>query len=90
MRGLCKRTGEPLPRSKYLKWKERYVSYGKMKRKTKKKRRALTRGLLLLLDKFGGEVDRLEARHTVAMARYQYRRRETAKKVLAQQHALFH
>ena len=90
LRGLCKRTGEPLPRSKYLKWKERYVSYSKMKRKTRKKRRALTRSLLLLLDKLGGEVDRLEAAHGTTMFFGQYRRRETAKKVLAQQHALFH
>src|SRR5690606_32602155 len=55
MKGICKTTGETLPRSKYLKWKKRYVSYSKMRRKTKKKRRALTRGLLLLLDKLGGE-----------------------------------
>jgi len=61
-----------------------------MRRKTKKKRRALTRGLLLLLDKFGGEADRLEARHGMAMTVDQYRRRATAKKVLAQQHAYFH
>ncbi|MEZ4968258.1 MAG: transposase [Flavobacteriaceae bacterium] len=88
--GLCKKTGEPLPRSKYLKWKKRYVSYSKMRRKTKKKKRALTRALLLLLEKLGREVDRLEARHTVAMAKDQYRRRATAKKVLAQQHAYFH
>jgi hypothetical protein len=90
LRDLCKRTGEPVPRSKYLKWKKRYVSYSKMRRKTKKKRRALTRGLLLLLDKFGGEADRLEARHGMAMTVDQYRRRATAKKVLAQQHAYFH
>ncbi len=90
MKGICKKTGETLPRSKYLKWKKRYVSYSKTGRKTKKKRRALTRGLLLLLDKLGGEVDRLEARHAVAMTKDQYRRRATAKKVLAQQHGYFH
>lgn len=90
LRDICKRTGEPLPRSRYLKWKKRHVSYSKMRRKTKKKKRALTRGLLLLLDKLGGEVDRLEARHAVAMTRDQYRRRATAKKVLAQQHGYFH
>src|SRR5690606_12798189 len=90
MKDICKETGETLPRSKYLKWKKRYVSYSKMRRKTKKKRRALTRGLLLLLGKLGGEVDRLEARHAVAMTKDQYRRRATAKKVLAQQHGYFH
>ena len=90
LKDLCKRTGEPLPRSRYLKWKKRYVSYSKMRRKTKKKRRALTRALLLLLEKLGGGVDRLEARHGMAMTVDQYRRRATAKKVLAQQHAYFH
>lgn len=60
-----------------------------MKRKTNKKR-ALTRSLLLLLDKFNGEVDRLGALHAVAMTEDQYRRRGTAKKVFAQQHTYFH
>mgnify|MGYP003411752080 FL=1 len=87
---ICKRTGETLPRSKYLKWKKRYVSYSKMRRKTKKKRRALTRSLLLLLDKLGGEVDRLEARHAATMTKDQYRRRATAKQIFAQQHGYFH
>lgn len=90
MRDTCKEMGETLPRSKYLKWKKRYVSYGKMRRKTKKKRRALTRSLLLLLDKLSGEVDRLEVRHKTTMTKGQYRRRATAKQVLAQQHAHFH
>lgn len=87
---LCKRTGEPVLRSKYLKWKKRYVSYSKMRRKTKKRQRALTRALLLLLEKLGGEVDRIEAVYGTAMSVGQYRRRDTAKKVLVQQHALFH
>ena len=86
----CKKAGAPMPRSKYLKWKRRYVSYSKMKRKTKKKKRALTRGLLLLLGKFSEELDRLEARYRTTMTKDRYRRRATAKKVLAQQHALFH
>ena len=90
IKDICKTTGETLPRSRYLKWKKRYVSYSKMRRKTKKKRRALTRALLLLLDKLGGEVDRLEARHKITMTGDQYRRRATAKKVLAQQHNYFH
>lgn len=90
LRDLCKKTGEPLPRSKYLKWKKRYVSYSKMRRKTKKRRKALTRALLLLLEKLGREVDRLEGLHGTTMTKGQYRRRETAKKVLAQQRALFH
>src|SRR5690606_29459377 len=50
----------------------------------------LTRGLLLLLDKFNVEVDRLGAVHGTTMSRDRYRRRATAKKVLIQQHAHFH
>jgi hypothetical protein len=62
-----------------------------MRRKTNKKKRALTRSLLLLLEKFNGEVDRLEAMHGLpTMTEDQYRRRATTKKVFAQQHAYFH
>lgn len=87
---LCKQLGIPLPRSKYLKWKKHYVSYSKMRRKTKKRKRALTRSLLLLLEKFGNELDRLEAQYGVAMTKDQYRRRATAKKIHGQQHAYFY
>jgi len=79
-----------MPRSKYLKWKKRYVSYSKMKRKTKKKKRALTRSLLLLLDKIGGELDRLGTEHGKAMTKDRYRRRATAKKIHDQQYNYFH
>lgn len=86
----CKEVGEAMPRSKYLKWNKRYVSYSKMKRKTKKKKRALTRSLLLLLDKIGGELDRLETKHGEVMTKDQYRRRATVKKIHEQQHNYFH
>jgi hypothetical protein len=87
---ICKEIGTPVPRSKYLKWKKRYVSYSKMRRKTKKKKRALTRSLLLLLNKFSNELDRLEAQYGIAMTKDQYRRRATAKKIYSQQHAYFY
>jgi hypothetical protein len=91
IKDICKEQGVSVPRSKYLKWKKRYVSYSKMRRKTNKKKRALTRSLLLLLEKFNGEVDRLEAMHgPPTMTEDQYRRRATTKKVFAQQHAYFH
>ena len=86
----CKEVGEAMPRSKYLKWNKRYVSYSKMKRKTKKKKRALTRSLLLLVDKFSNELDRLEAQYRIAGTKEQYRRRATAKKIHDQQHNYFH
>lgn len=86
----CKQVGEPVPRSRYLKWKKRYVSYSKMKRKTKKKKRALTRSLLLLVGKFSNGLDRLEAQYGIVMAKDRYRRRATAKKIYGQQHAYFY
>lgn len=87
---ICKEVGQPMPRSKYLKWSKRYVSYSKMKRKTKTKKRALTRSLLLLLDKFNGELDRLEAQYGKVMTKGQYRRRATTKKIYSQQYNYFH
>jgi hypothetical protein len=77
-------------RSKYLKWKKRYISYSKMKRKTTKKKRALTRSLLLLLSKFSDELDRLEDQYTITMTKDQYRRRATARKIYSQQHDYFY
>lgn len=87
---ICKQVGIPVPRSKYLKWKKRYISYSKMRRKTKKKKRALTRSLLLLLKKVSDELDRLEGQYAIGMTKDQYRRRATAKKIYTQQHAYFY
>jgi hypothetical protein len=90
IRDTCKETGGRVLRSKYLKWKKRYVSYSKMKRKTKNKKRALTRSLLLLLKKFSNELDRLDAQYGIAMTKDQYRRRATARKIYSQQHDYFY
>lgn len=38
-------------RTKYLKWKEHYFGFSKIRRKTNKKRRPLNRALLHLLNK---------------------------------------
>lgn len=90
LKKVCRQQGIAMPRSRYLKWKKRYVSYSKMKRKTIKKRRALTRALLLLVEKFSSQLDRLERVHGLGFTVDQYVRRATASKVHAQQHALFH
>ena len=87
---VCREKRTAMPRSRYLKWKKRYVSYSKMKRKTKKKRRALTRALLLLTEKFSLELDRMEKTHGLCFTVDQYVRRAAAKKAREQQHALFH
>ena len=52
LKQLCKVMDLKMPRSKYIKWKKRYIGYSKMRKKTIKKRRSLTRALLKLLKKF--------------------------------------
>ena len=51
LKKTCKVIGIKMIRSKYLKWKKRYVGFSKMRRKTTKKRKPLTRALLHLLEK---------------------------------------
>ncbi|SDF18040.1 Transposase domain [Pricia antarctica] len=90
LKKVCREKRTAMPRSRYLKWKRRYVSYSKMKRKTKKKRRALTRALLLLTEKFSLELDGMEKEHGLSFTADQYVRRAAAKKAREQQDALFH
>lgn len=90
LKAICKELGIKTPRSKYLKWARRYTSYSKMRRKTKSKRRALDRSLLLLLDKINWELCRSEKQHQFEMPKRYYKRRATIKKIYAQQHQLFH
>lgn len=90
MKTIAGELGEPLPRTKYLKWKKRYVSYSKMRRKTRKKRKAITRSLLLLLHKLNTEMNRLEVGIADQFSASHHRRRATAKKVFQQQDAYFH
>ncbi|WP_236981112.1 transposase [Membranihabitans maritimus] len=90
LKGVCRDQGIAMPRSKYLKWKRRYGSYSKMKRKNRKKRRALTRALLLLTEKFLSELERLEKTFALRITALQYVRWSVARKVHVQQHALFH
>lgn len=80
-----------MPRTKYLKWVRRYVSYSKMRRKTKKKRKSLTRGLLRLLVKLDKELFILEQSDVGNKPSKRYTdRREAIEIVLSQQHDKFH
>ena len=90
LKALCKSLKIPLPRTKYRKWKVRYQGYSKMRRKTAKKKRGLTRSLLLLLHKITGEIDRIEAHYKVILPAAYYKRKNTIKKIYLQQHQLFH
>ena len=68
MKIICKALKLKLPRTKYLKWKRRYTSYSKMRRKTNKRRTPLTRSLLHLLKKINKELDHLEMQYNFEMA----------------------
>lgn len=90
LKAICRALGIKTPRTKYLKWKRRNISYSKMRRKTKSKRRSLDRSLLLLLAKINGELCKLEKGHNLQMPKRYYRRRSTIKKIYEQQHQIFH
>ena len=90
LKTLCKTIGVKTPRTKYLKWKKRYISYSKMRRKTKSKRKSLDRSLLLLLAKIDGKLSTLEKSYGLQMTKKYYQRRATIKKIYEQQHQLFH
>lgn len=77
---------QPQVRSKYIKWKKRYVGYSKMRRKAKKKRRALRRSSLLLIKKF---IDFLFENYHLLNKKDQ-KKLITVKTVYSQQYAWFH
>jgi len=90
LKAICKALGIKTPRTKYLKWQRCNISYSKMRRKTKSKRRRLDRSLLLLLDKIDGELGKLEKDYKLQMPEKYRRRRATIKKIYTQQHQIFH
>lgn len=74
------------PRTKYLKWHNRYLDYSKMKRKTRKKRVSLTRSLLRLLCKLDGLLDAFEQKYPEFKFSSLYcQRRATIKTIYEQQ-----
>lgn len=79
-----------LKRTKYNKWKQRYISYSKMRRKTKKKRTVLTRALLKLVKKLNDALEDLCLNHEFEMPRSYYERIATIKQIYKQQYELFY
>lgn len=73
-------------RTKYLKWMKRYVSFSKMRSKTKKKRNALRRASLLLIKKLTDFLDQ----HEHLLNSTELKRMLTIKKVYNQQYRWFH
>ena len=89
LRQLCKVVGIKMPRSKYIKWKKRYTGYSKMRKKTIKKRRSLTRALLSLLKKFIDFEKQLLSRYKMDLPLRYSKIMATIKKVYLQQYNYF-
>jgi len=90
LRKWSKLSGRAMPRTKFRKWKGRYVGYSKMRRKSRKKRTSLTRGLLRLLNKLNGCLEELEKTSQIDFPKRYYKRRATIRKVYDQQAARFY
>ena len=89
LRLMCKYAGVKVPRTKFLKWKERYWSYSRKRRKPSKEKTTLTRGLLKLLRKLIDELDDIEKNNEIEMAQKYRDRKHTVGKVLEQQQGHF-
>ncbi|WP_343665363.1 transposase [Chryseobacterium mucoviscidosis] len=86
LRKVFKGLGERLPRTKYLKWKKRYVNYSKMRKKRSKITNAVKRSSLNLIDKISCILETKKS----ALSQKQQERLTLIKKVYSQQYALFH
>lgn len=89
IRKTCKALGVKMLRSKYIKWKRRYINFSKMRRKTKAKRKSLTRALLLLLKKLIDFEYQLQKHNSIDFTAQYYRRIATIKQVYKQQNDYF-
>lgn len=89
MKVLCKQMRIRLPRTKYLKWKERYFLYCRKRRKPSKEKQVLTRALLNLLEKLNNELDKIQMNNVFDISKKFYNRREIIYKVYQQQLQLF-
>ena len=86
---LCKYNKCPMPRTKYLKWQQRYWNYSRKRRKSKKERVAITRGLLKLLKKLLEEMAVLTQQLNASMPEKYYRQYAIIEKVYEQQNYKF-
>ena len=89
MKRICKHLKVKVPRTKYTSLKKRNLGYSKMRRKTKSKRKYLTRSLLHLLNRINNELDNLESTYSFEMPNLYDVRRETISTIYQQQHSLF-
>jgi hypothetical protein len=90
LKSLSKQAGRRTMRTKKIKWTKRYVNYSKMRRKTKRKARPLTRGLLNLLKKINGALFELESLGDYSLVPSYIERRATNGIILSQQTSKFY
>ncbi|WP_221932434.1 transposase [Carboxylicivirga sp. M1479] len=82
---LCSYGKQAMPRCKYNKWKQRYWNYSRKRRKPKKERIAITRGVLKLLKKLHDELAVILKQQNVKMPGKYYTQYVIIEKVLEQQ-----
>lgn len=91
LKRMSKQAGVKLIRTKYKKWRGRYSSYSKMRRKTNKRKRPLLRSLLRLLAKINEQLAYLETLEvSYSLVPKHDERRQTIKTLYEQQYAKFH
>ena len=89
MKLICKCLKIKTPRTKYLKWRNRYFEYSRKRRKPSKDKRVLTRSLLHLVNKLNEELNLIQQEHDFEMPNKYYNRREIIRKIHEQQLQLF-
>ena len=86
---MFKKAGLRLIRTKYRDWEMRYKQYSRKKRKLKKERKSLTRGLLRLVEKLDTTLDSLEKKYEFQDKETYEKQRKIIKNVLSQQKQIF-
>lgn len=89
LKRICKHLKIKLPRTKYLKWKERYFAYSRKRKRRRTETRVLSRSLLMLLKKLNLALDQMGKEQHPQMPTEYYKRRATIKTIYKQQNQLF-
>lgn len=89
MESLCRILQIKLPRTKYLDWCRRYNEYSKKRKKQSKYRTKVTRGLLKLLYKLNGELNKIENQNSFVFTLKYKQQRSIITKVYQQQAQIF-
>ncbi len=89
LKAMCKKVGIRLTKTEYKKWRKRYNAYSRLRNKPKKERRAITRGLLRLLNKLDKILDNLEKLYTIEENETYQTQRLVIKDVLEQQWEMY-